>query len=970
MTSPPTQRTPIGSVSASGSGDRESARTSDSSQSYSRPDSSGADGAGQPKDWWSRLSQAQIDLLTPLSAQLFEKLDDVLFDRSGTSFQQFFEGMRILRKNRDVLIQGWFDRLDEAWLNLKPQVPGAFKPRLVSAAGAPVDDAGRRHEFSLVDEVTLERGLAIDSAVARGMSLCRMELPPLCHRLTLLRNGATMQVEDVPASPALLVQTFAKSLDELSALPVEVSLVVFKLFDRVVMSTVETVCKELNRILVQGGVAPQWTWSPTAHHRAGAVRPTPPARSAPAAPQAEPWDDPSWLETVPSLDPGMPMGHGASALDFAGAAHNGIAELLEYGLDGLPDTVAPSRLTATVRALLEHRRMARYTAALEASAGLSSAHHYGNAGASRAGMPVSAAGGWNASLPQSAPQALELHTLMEVLSSLPPPKLPTSWVGGAEEAWDPASLKRDLNRSLHRLMNPGAAPLAEEGHADAQEISLGDHEDVIDMVAMMFGFIQQDQALPSAVQALLSRMQLPYLRLALVDPAMFSDSDHPARALMDRLAEIGKGCIPGSPLLAEKMLKMHALVARIVDNHDNSRAFFEREWTQFRNWSDSITQRAAKREQDEMSALVDIDPRMFVDEPQAVEEHATEEAVVANAEAAGAASTAAEIPQEKAASAPAAPARESGEQQALRTRMHQIRLGVTARMRERLDGRIVPEGLRHALSLLWVNHQTRVCQQYGERSYEASWLDRQLDAVVGLFSVKPGTKAQSDLDQDWPGIERAWSRVLAEGPAPAEARGRWIATFRHWADFQTGRIAPDPSIQWNWQEGFTASAQAVAPALAPNAPLQEAPPEVRAATDAEPAEKAPAAANAAASAPAAERHSAFRIKPILTKQGPTRWTAGDWIEFKDEAAEGDAATAAEAKPSRAGRGKVSWIGSFTGRTILVKPDGTMWREESRADLDDLLDRGLAFIVPRNSLFDRSLQSMFEKLREAAAAKLS
>ena len=49
--------------------------------------------------------------------------------------------------------------------------------------------------------------------------------------------------------------------------------------------------------------------------------------------------------------------------------------------------------------------------------------------------------------------------------------------------------------------------------------------------------------------------------------------------------------------------------------------------------------------------------------------------------------------------------------------MHQIRLGVTARMRERLDGRIVPEGLRHALSLLWVNHQTRVCQQYGERSY-------------------------------------------------------------------------------------------------------------------------------------------------------------------------------------------------------------------------------------------------------------
>jgi hypothetical protein len=61
---------------------------------------------------------------------------------------------------------------------------------------------------------------------------------------------------------------------------------------------------------------------------------------------------------------------------------------------------------------------------------------------------------------------------------------------------------------------------------------------------------------------------------------------------------------------------------------------------------------------------------------------------------------------------------------------------------------------------------------------------------------------------------------------------------------------------------------------------------------------------------------------------------------------------------------------FTGRTILVKPDGTMWREESRTDLDDLLDRGVAFIVPRASLFDRSLQSMFQKLRDGVASALT
>ena len=242
VTSPPTFRTPV-SASVAGTPEREPTRAADSASGYSdRSGTSGAySGTGHDQDWWSRLSSAQIDLLTPLSSQLFEKLDDVLFDRSGTSFQQFFEGMRILRKNRDVLIQGWFDRLDEGWVNLRPQAPGAFKPRLVSAGGAPVDDATHRGEFSLVDEVTLERKLAIDSAIARGSSLCRMELPPLCHRLTILRKGMAVEVEDVPASPGQLVQTFAKSLDEVPNLPVEVSLVVFKLFDRVVMSTVEMV---------------------------------------------------------------------------------------------------------------------------------------------------------------------------------------------------------------------------------------------------------------------------------------------------------------------------------------------------------------------------------------------------------------------------------------------------------------------------------------------------------------------------------------------------------------------------------------------------------------------------------------------------------------------------------------------------------------------------------------------------------
>ena len=875
-------------------------------------DSKHSGDAVQGQDWWSRLSNAQIDLLRPLAAQLFEKLDDTLFDRSESSSQQFFEGMRILRKNRDVLTQTWFDNLADGWNSLRPQAPGAFRPRLVAAGGMTV--GGGFAGLSLVDEVTLERNLAVESAVARGASLCRMELPPLLHRLSVLRSGVEAQAEEVPAAPAVLVRTFAKSLDESPDLPVEVALVVLKLFDRIVVSMAGVACQELNRLLVQGGVAPNWNWSSPVQRRSAPMHPTPPPGAN--AHQHITSEERAWLETVPGLDAGV---HAAAA-QFAGLNRGGVhAGSVYTSLQDLPpETVEQARLTASVRALLEHRRLARYAASRAYAGG----HH---AAPSDGALDGAA---WGADVAQSATQALGLETLMEVLASLPPPTLPTSWVGDAdEEHWDPERLKLELRRNLGSRLHPGRSS-APAGQAEERNIPLGEHEDVIDMVAMMFGFIQKDDALPAAVQALLSRLQLPYLRLALIDAEMFSDADHPARALMDRLAEVGKGCTPDSPMLAEKMLRMHSLVGRIVKNHDVTRAFFERERTQFRAWSDMLDARAAERERDQVAALASAEP------PAPAEELSEETAQPERTQAASAADSA-----------------------ELHSHLHQIRLATTARMRERLEGKSVPEGLRHALSILWVNHQVRICEAHGKRSYEAMWLDRQLDAVVGLLSAVPDAKARASLEQDWADIERAWKGVLGEGPAPAEARERWIATFRHWAEVRIGRIKVDPAFRWNWLEGLIAAPR-----------TQPRPDEVAAQANetASEADKVSASETSAADA----RVSTFRIKPILTKSTPPRWKVGDWIGFRDEVDAAGAQDSADAKPSRAGRGKVSWIGAFTGRTILVKTDGTLWREESRTDLDDLLDRELAVIVPRESLFDRSLQSMFQKLRSSVASALS
>ncbi|MEQ1517533.1 MAG: DUF1631 domain-containing protein [Usitatibacteraceae bacterium] len=59
----------------------------------------------------------------------------------------------------------------------------------------------------------------------------------------------------------------------------------------------------------------------------------------------------------------------------------------------------------------------------------------------------------------------------------------------------------------------------------------------IDIVAMLFDYIFEDKGIPDAIKALLARLQIPVLKVAILDKSFFSRKNHPARHLMDVLAE-------------------------------------------------------------------------------------------------------------------------------------------------------------------------------------------------------------------------------------------------------------------------------------------------------------------------------------------------------------------------------------------------------------------------------------------------
>ncbi|MBD8491921.1 DUF1631 domain-containing protein [Pseudomonas syringae] len=66
-------------------------------------------------------------------------------------------------------------------------------------------------------------------------------------------------------------------------------------------------------------------------------------------------------------------------------------------------------------------------------------------------------------------------------------------------------------------------------------------EDVINLVAMLFEFILDDRNLPSSLRALIGRLQIPMLKVAVLDKSFFSHASHPARRLLNEIASAALG---------------------------------------------------------------------------------------------------------------------------------------------------------------------------------------------------------------------------------------------------------------------------------------------------------------------------------------------------------------------------------------------------------------------------------------------
>ena len=108
----------------------------------------------------------------------------------------------------------------------------------------------------------------------------------------------------------------------------------------------------------------------------------------------------------------------------------------------------------------------------------------------------------------------------------------------------------------------------------AHRVGQGDH-DVINLVAMLFEFILNDENLPDVMGAQLGRLQIPFIKVAIEDADFFNSNNHPARKLLNTLASAAVGW-NGDEDRAGKLLleKISNIVVRIIDEYQSGQALF------------------------------------------------------------------------------------------------------------------------------------------------------------------------------------------------------------------------------------------------------------------------------------------------------------------------------------------------------------------------------------------------------------
>jgi hypothetical protein len=488
--------------------------------------------------------------LDPYLNSLLDEYEQELFRlaeraRHPGSESAYVQALRSFRVHRSDMVPQFMLELEAGLATLRtPPAPGAPPVPAVPAAGRVltlVDD-------SMVDEDTLLREIAIRQ---EGRASLPMHL--LGQRFGVLAGTPALDAERLPLGPQGVCRALRNACRALQV-DAEARELLYRLFDRMVMAHYAPVLDKLDATLDQAGILKGLTHVPVR------LRASSRKQAEAAADSAAPGAASSRRARGPAMDGDDGTGaHGAtqrsgaaigrrSAADHpamqdgtgAGSAQEGgrlgaAATSMAYGSQ--PHT---SWMAETTTALAGGDEQASYAALQQLLAGRRAL-----IGKLRAGKP--------------APSKATLGTgeLVQALGNIQrQPGAP----GGARPSL------MDVRQML--------LAQARQRHGEGAILSQRDN-DTFELLHLLYGQLEEEIKADAPAAALIRRLQLPLLRVALQDQAFFVQATHPARELLNTVAEAAASWLDADDLDPQLLLPLQQAVNHVVERYDGDTAVFE-----------------------------------------------------------------------------------------------------------------------------------------------------------------------------------------------------------------------------------------------------------------------------------------------------------------------------------------------------------------------------------------------------------
>lgn len=165
---------------------------------------------------------------------------------------------------------------------------------------------------------------------------------------------------------------------------------------------------------------------------------------------------------------------------------------------------------------------------------------------------------------QENAHAVRTEDVQSVLSALQSKPAPPMMIGGKMVSRSISHLKQDLMAQLRQITPDGKPPKLAETDGDT-----------IDLMGMLFDHLGKDAKADSAAQQLMTRLQIPLLRVALRDKSFFTRRSHPARQLLNSVAEAGLYWLDDEADDRALVEKMRLVVDRVTGEYDDDIDLFE-----------------------------------------------------------------------------------------------------------------------------------------------------------------------------------------------------------------------------------------------------------------------------------------------------------------------------------------------------------------------------------------------------------